>query len=143
LLFQDNAKKAGVDIKMEIKEGRNLLDAIYNHDYESSASAAGFSLAPYDPYQRWHSDNSTVKKGNVAGYVNERNDELIATIRTTKDPVERKKAYMEFQELMYEEQPVIFLYSPAQKFVLNKKYTGLFSMKRPGYFVGSFELALN
>lgn len=142
LLFQDNAKKAGVDINMQIKEGRSLLDAIYSHNYESSASAAGFSLAPYDPYQRWHSDNSAVKKGNTAGYVNERNDELINIIRTSKDQEERKKAYLEFQELMYEEQPIIFLYSPTQKFVLQKKYIGLFSMKRPGYFPGSFELAM-
>lgn len=139
LLFQDKAKDVGVAVKMIIKEGRQMLESVYAHEYEASASVAGFSLAPYDPYQRWHSDNSAVKKGNVAGYVNEKNDELIEKIRTVQDPQERSAAYKEFQELLYEEQPVIFLYSPTQKFVLNKKYKGLFSTKRPGYFVGSFE----
>ncbi len=139
LLFQDNAEQAGVKIDMEIKEGRAMTNSIYSHDYESSASAAGLSLAPYDPYQRWHSDNSVPRKGNVAGYVNDRNDELIETIRTTKDAAERVEAYKEFQKLIYQEQPVIFLYSPTQKFVLNKKFDGLFSEKRPGYFVGSFK----
>ncbi|GLR18624.1 peptide-binding protein [Portibacter lacus] len=141
LLFQDNAKQAGVDVKMIIKEGRKFNEAMYALDFEASASAAGYSLAPYDPYQRWHSDNSDPKEGNFAGYVNERNDELIELIRTAEDLAERTAAYKEFQQLMYDEQPVIFLYSPTQKFVLNKKFKGLFSMKRPGYFVGSFEFA--
>ncbi|WP_235297563.1 ABC transporter substrate-binding protein [Portibacter marinus] len=141
LLFKDNAKEAGVEVTMEIKEGRAMQEAIFDHQYEASASAAGLSLAPYDPYQRWHSDNSPVRKGNIAGYVNERNDELIEIIRISKDPKERTAAYKEFQKLLYEEQPVIFLYAPTQKFVISKKFDGLFSEKRPGYFVGSFELA--
>jgi len=141
LLFQDKAKEAGIKINMVIKEGRKMMESIYALDYEASASAVGPSLAPYDPYQRWHSDNSVSKKGNVAGYTNARNDELIEKIRSTNNLEERRSAYLEFQQLMYVEQPVIFLYSPTQKFVINKKYKGLFSTKRPGYFVGSFEQA--
>jgi peptide/nickel transport system substrate-binding protein len=139
LLFQDAAKEAGVKVSMEIKEGRQMSQALYAHDFEASASATGLSLAPYDPYQRWHSDNSATK-GNVFGYVNDENDALIEKIRTTEDFESRKEAYLEFQELMYEEQPAVFLYSPTQKFVLNNKYKGVFSSKRPGFVPGAFEL---
>lgn len=143
LIFQDNARAAGVKVNMIVKEGRQLQEAIYNHEYEASASAVGLSLAPYDPYQRWHSDNSVLQKGNVAGYVNDRNDELIDIIRNEEDEEIRKNAYLEFQELMYEEQPVVFLYAPVQKFVLSKRFDGLFSAKRPGYFVNAFKLSQN
>ncbi len=140
LLFQDNAKQVGVKVNMIIKESRQLSEALYAHEFEASASAAGLSLAPYDPYQRWHSDNSEVGKGNVAGYINPENDEAIIDIRNEPDFEKRAAAYETFQKTMYEEQPVIFLYSPVQKFVLNNKYKGLFSAKRPGYFVNAFEM---
>ena len=140
LLLQDNAKQAGVKVNMVIKEGRKMTESLYGHDFEASASATGLSLAPYDPYQRWHSDNAILGKGNIFGYVNQRNDDLIGQIRDIEDEAGRMQAYKEFQELMYDEQPVIYLYSPVQKFVLNKRFKGLFSDKRPGYFVGSFEL---
>ncbi len=140
LLFQDNAKQAGVKVVLNIQEGAQLSASMSNHEFESAASAAGLSLAPYDPYQRWHSANSSVGGGNFFGYVNEANDSLIQKIRETEDFDERKKAYFEFQELMYDEQPVVFLYSPVQKFVLSKKYVGLFSVKRPGYYIGAFNL---
>ena len=117
-----------------------MTESLYGHDFEASASATGLSLAPYDPYQSWHSDNAILGKGNIFGYVNQRNDDLIGQIRDIEDEAGRMQAYKEFQELMYDEQPVIYLYSPVQKFVLNKRFKGLFSDKRPGYFVGSFEL---
>lgn len=140
LLFQDNAKQVGVQVNMIIKESRQLSESVYAHEFEASASAAGLSLAPYDPYQRWHSDNSVVGKGNVFGYNNAENDEAINDIRNEPDFEKRAEAYATFQKTMYDEQPVIFLYSPVQKFVLNNKFKGVFSAKRPGYFVNSFEM---
>ncbi len=142
LLLQDNAKQAGINVNLVIKEGRKMSEALYGHDFEASASATGLSLAPYDPYQRWHSDNDIRGKGNIFGYVNEKNDATIEQIRNAQDPERRMQAYRDFQTTMYEEQPVIFLYSPVQKFVLSKKFKGLFSNKRPGYFLGAFEEAI-
>ena len=141
LMAQENAKQAGVKINMLIKDRSKVSEALYSHNFEASPSLTRLSLAPYDPYQRWHSDNSVQRKGNLTGYVNEVNDELIDKVRDTEEVKERTAAYMEFQELIYDEQPAVFLYSPVQKIVLNKKFKGLFTSKRPGYIVGSFELA--
>ena len=42
--------------------------------------------------------------------------------------------------VMYEDQPVIFLYNPQEKIIVSKNWKASSTMKRPGYFAGTFEL---
>ncbi|MBT8232477.1 MAG: hypothetical protein KJN84_07605 [Bacteroidia bacterium] len=141
LLFQESAKSAGVELtlvskKMGLMRKENLN--IYN--YDMAALAITSDEAPDDHYSRWHSDNAIPGKRNVSGYSNKDADKLIETIRTTRDTDLRKEKYKELQKVMYDDQPVIFLYCPLQKMMINNRLDAKATSKRPGYLANTFKL---
>ncbi len=66
---------------------------------------------PVDPdqYYYWH---STQKTGNIGNYKNPKVDLLLEKARSTIDIDEREKEYFDFQKIIREDLPAIFLYFP-------------------------------
>lgn len=141
LLFQQACAKAGIQINI-ITKASSLLrkENLYTFDYDIAALAITSDASPDDPYSRWHSDNAIPGKRNHAGYANPIADELIDKIRTTTDVEQRKKYYLELQEVMHKDVPVIFLYSPSLKVLTSSRLEATTTSKRPGYMVNSFKL---
>lgn len=141
LLFQESAKKAGVNIVITTKKTAVMRkENISVFKYDLAALAAGQDAAPDDPYSIFHSDNAVPGTKNISGYSNPAADDLIQKIRTTRNPEERKSYYLELQEILYDDQALIFLYSPLMKMVCSKKFVMTSSSKRPGYFANTFKL---
>ncbi len=141
LLFQETAKEAGVEITLVKKKlalmNKENLDVF---DYDIAALAVTVDQADDDPYSRWHSDSAVPGKRNKSGFSNVTADRLIEKIRTTRDKKERYQAYKDLQTVFVEEQPVIFLYCPLQKFIVNNKLDAVTTSKRPGYMANTFKL---
>ena len=55
-------------------------------------------------------------------------------LRPTTDSEERAAAYKKFQEIIYNAQPVIYLYVPLERIIASKKIQLQTSSRRPGYF---------
>lgn len=142
ILFQESAKKVGVEINIVTKKNALMQkENMSNFNFDMAALANSLDAAPDDPYSRWHSDNAIPGKRNQVGYVNKASDKLIESIRSTRDLDERKKYYLELQELMYDDQPAIFLYSPLQKIMITNRLNATTTTKRPGYLANTFTLA--
>lgn len=62
-----------------------------------------------DQYYFWHSTQSI---GNIGGYKNVKIDKLLEDGRNTLSLEDRKKIYFEFQRILYDDPPGIFLYYP-------------------------------
>ena len=92
-----------------------------------------------DPYSKWHSENDDPSLANDVSYNSAKADELIEKIRSTRDDESRNKLYSELQEVMYADNPVIFLYNPTEKMVLSNRWEGVSTMKRPGYMGNMFK----
>jgi peptide/nickel transport system substrate-binding protein len=60
---------------------------------------------------------------------------IIEQIRSTETSEDRLELYKELQEVIYEEQPVIFLYVPVERIVSRNRVILEPSSRRPGYFV--------
>ena len=141
LIFQQNTKKAGVKLnivakKMSVMRKENL----YTYKYDMAALAKASDVIADDPYSSWHSDNAIPGGSNTAAYNNSEVDALIQKIRQTRDAEKREVYYLEFQKKIYEDQPMIFLYSPLLKFVGNHKLNITTTSKRPGYMANTFTL---
>ena len=78
---------------------------------------------------------------NRSGFHNEAADEAIMNIRTAETIQERDSNYYKLQEIIYEEQPAIFLYVPLERIIVSKKYEIQSSARKPGYFENLFRLA--
>ena len=52
----------------------------------------------------------------------------------TEDPKARDAYYREFQQIIYAEQPAIYLYVPLERIIASKRIQMQTSPRRPGYF---------
>jgi len=138
LLLQDAAKKAGINLsitrkKMALINSENIGPKKFN----LVALVISQDAAPDDPYTRWHSDN--IKDGrNYYSYSNPNADLLMEKIRTETNEQKRKKLYLDLQEIMYNDQPVVWLYCPRQKIIVDDDLNAKETSKRPGYLANTF-----
>jgi peptide/nickel transport system substrate-binding protein len=59
-------------------------------------------------------------------------DELLVGIRRELDPEKRKQMQLKFQKIVYDDQPYIFLWMPAEFRAYSKKWRGVrFMVPRP------------
>lgn len=78
-----------------------------------------------DPFYFWHSSGRKDPGRNIAVYGNEDVDRLLQEARETRDTQQRKDKYLEFEQLINEDVPAVFLYSPMYVHVTNKKIKGV------------------
>lgn len=77
-----------------------------------------------DPYAFWHSSQANEDGFNIANYNNKEVDKLLEDARITSDRGERQKMYREFQEILTEELPAFYIYSPVYTYPQTKAVKG-------------------
>ena len=74
-----------------------------------------------DPYLFWHSTQTIEGGYNVANFQDKEVDQLLEDARQISKQEERQVKYKKFQEIITEEVPAIFLYSPIYTYPQTKK----------------------
>ncbi len=77
-----------------------------------------------DPYPFWHSSQIGPGGLNIADYSNKEVDKLLEDGRLTNDLKVRQEKYKKFQEILAEDEPAIFLYSPNYTYLQSKNIKG-------------------
>ncbi|MFO7952068.1 MAG: ABC transporter substrate-binding protein [Bacillota bacterium] len=112
-IIQDMASDAGIAIELDMMEFTTLTDLIFEErDFELYLMGWSLALEP-DPTGIWLSDD----QWNAVGFDHPDNDELIREARRTTDMEERAEIYSEWQELLVEEAPYVWLYAEDEAFV--------------------------
>ena len=62
---------------------------------------------------------------NLANYKNKDSDKLLEDNRESLDEIERKEKLEEFQDILIEDCPVIFLYNPDYRYFVSEKIKGI------------------
>ncbi|MEO5906115.1 MAG: ABC transporter substrate-binding protein [Saprospiraceae bacterium] len=136
-IVRDNAKKAGFDVQIEVLDPSKFNQDVRQYNFD----IVPMRTRPYqsidDPYTNYYSTSN----GNRSGFRNQQADEAISDIRTAASNEERDSNYYEFQEIIYNEQPAIYLYVPLERIVVSKKYKVISSSRKPGYFENLFQLS--
>lgn len=78
-----------------------------------------------DPFPFWHSSQKGELGLNLSNYENKKVDEFLETARKSLDELERKKNLEEFQELIIEDAPAVFLYNPDYRYLVSKEIKGI------------------
>ena len=94
----------------------------------------------YDPHQAWHTCSFSPNGANRTRFGNAETDILIEKIRTTMDEEKRKDLYKEFQRIVYEEQPMVFLYEVPNLLAIHKRFKTKAFAYTPNYFIGDFDM---
>ncbi|MCK4781773.1 peptidoglycan-binding protein [Candidatus Parcubacteria bacterium] len=118
-------KKIGVEIQIESWEPSELSqDILKPRNYQ--ALLFGEVLGSIiDPFPFWHSSQKQAPGLNLTMYENEKVDKLLEEARQSTDEKIRKEKYEEFQALIIEEIPAIFLYTPDFLYFVNEKIKGV------------------
>jgi peptide/nickel transport system substrate-binding protein len=103
------------NISKEVIDGRNYEALLYGEMY-------GPEL---DIYQYWHASAIKFPGLNLAQYSNPKTDILLEAARQTSDKLVREKKYKEFQSLLLEDFPAIFLWQPKYAYFIDKKLQGV------------------
>lgn len=114
--YQDLAKKIAADwqalgLNVEIQ-----IENLVPDDFQILLAGQEIPDDP-DQYSLWHSTQSS----NLTHLSNPRIDKLLEDGRSIQDPKERKAKYLEFQKLIADELPAIFLYHPENYFIFSNK----------------------
>lgn len=78
-----------------------------------------------DPYSFWHSSQKKDPGLNLALFDNSTADELIEKARGEVDRTERAKEYFKFQEIIKDQVPAVFLFSPYYLYLVDSKIKGI------------------
>ena len=116
-----------IGAKVEI-ETLGVADVQQNYirprEYDALLFGQVLGIDP-DPYAFWHSSQTRDPGLNLALYSNQEVDEILEEARQETESSVREKKYKKFQQILTDEIPALFLYSPNYLYVTNKKVYGI------------------
>jgi peptide/nickel transport system substrate-binding protein len=143
LMLKNNLAKLGIDIEIITKEFTVFIEETKAHDFELCTMAWSMGPDLDDFKQIWHTE-SINGGSNYTGFGNAYTDELIDKIRYEQDEAKRTAMYKEFQEIVHEEAPYIFLFTSFNKMAFHKRFDNAEPyLLRPGHFENEFKLNPN
>jgi peptide/nickel transport system substrate-binding protein len=98
-------------------------DVLPSRDYEALLYGQILNVIP-DLYTFWHSSQIEHPGLNLAGFADADADELLETARSTSNVEDETEAYRLFQDIIGEELPAIFLYTPKYTYITPDKLKG-------------------
>jgi len=118
--FQD----AGVVLESEVLQSNFVRQKINKREFDISSGALGGAPSAIDYYPVYHTSADSPTGLNRSGFGNAKSDQILEDIRISLTEEARLPLYKEFQEVLYEEQPKIFLFSPKGKMAISKRLKG-------------------
>ncbi|MBI5071807.1 hypothetical protein HZB93_02870 [Candidatus Falkowbacteria bacterium] len=115
----------GVQVELQmIPATRIQREIIRSRTYEALmlGTIVGFDS---DPFPFWHSSQVEDPGLNLSLYANRNADKLLEEARQTDNAEERAKKYLEFQNILADNLPAIFLYSPRYIYVVSTDVRGV------------------
>ncbi len=125
VIIQQRLQKIGIGVSIRELEWAALLnDFIDRRKFDAIVLGWGIGLDP-DQYDIWHSSKTVPPEFNFITYKNPEVDDLLEQGRRRCEEAERKRIYDRLQEIMWEDQPIIFLYVPHALLAVHKRFHGI------------------
>jgi len=136
-LVSEWAGEVGVEITPTATPPRELYGALNKGDFAMGLMGYGLEPNPDEFTQIWASTSVPPNGSNRGGFNNAEADRLIKGIAVTLDERAREPMYQRFQEIIYENQPMVFLVSPATRLVVSKRFDYETTSLTPGMKFGA------
>lgn len=134
LMFKENAKAAGIDVDVQVREFVVMGDLAKSHKFELMISGWASTTSLNDLKQIWHT-TSYNGGSNYVGFGNAETDALLEAMRTNLDEPSRTQQYKDFQAILHEEAPYVFLNAHKNKLAFHKRFDNANAyVPRPGHF---------
>lgn len=122
LIVIESLKQLGIQADLQEYEWSVFLDKTKKHDYDACYAAWQLNVTPDDPYQIWHSSQTIAEGSNWISYKNPEADKLLEENRVTFDDVKRKEILDKWQQMVYDDQPVTFMWSETSRYFYSDRF---------------------
>lgn len=122
LIVIEMLKQIGVQADLQEYEWSVFLTKTKKHEFDACYSAWQLGVTPEDPYQIWHSSQSEGEGSNFISYINPESDKLIEQNRVEFDEAKRIEILKKWQEIVYNDQPVTFLWSEPSRYLYSDRF---------------------
>ena len=116
-------EELGLKVNLEVISLEQAAATINKKDFEVLLYGQVVGGDP-DVYAFWHSSQTGERGLNISSYKNDEVDKLLSEARAINSQEDRINKYKSFQNIISDEVPVIFLYSPTYTYIQNKKANG-------------------
>ncbi|MDD5747341.1 MAG: ABC transporter substrate-binding protein, partial [Candidatus Omnitrophica bacterium] len=124
-IIQKRLKTIGMKVKIKVLEWSAFINECINkRDFEAVLLGWSLSQDP-DIYDIWHSGKTREGEFNFIGYRNPEVDALLEQGRREFEPERRREIYHRIHELIYADQPYLFLYNPDNLPIVNSRFKGI------------------
>jgi ABC-type transport system substrate-binding protein len=125
-LLKTQWAKIGVQVEIKTVDEVSFLesDVIKPRSYEAILFGEALGKNP-DPFPFWHSTQVKDPGLNLAIYENEDADKLLEDARETLEDSQRQSKLEEFQDMVINDAPCVFLYSPDYIYFVSKDIQGI------------------
>ncbi len=122
-IVADQWKALGVHVTVESLPISQLQQVIKDRSYQILLFGEILTPDP-DPFPLWHSSQREGPGQNLALYSNPTADALLEEARQTLNPLDRAQKYNDFQNILIQDIPAVFLYSPDYIYGLSDRVHG-------------------
>ena len=133
-IVKENAAKVGFDIEIAVVDPSQLQQDVRQNNYQLLPIRIRPFPGKEDPFPYWHSTYDRSGGSNRSGFHSPEMDHVLEELRSTDDIATMDQWYKKFQEIIYEQQPAIYLYVPLERIIATKRIQLQTSVRRPGYF---------
>jgi peptide/nickel transport system substrate-binding protein len=141
LMIKEAMYKAGVNVIPDPVDQGGLQSKARIHNFDMLLSGFSGEAVPDDPDQYLGSENWANNGSNYTGFGDANTDDLIRQSNKTMDENKRIELFKKLQAIVYDEQPMIFLYGVKRKVIISKKFEnpGMYA-ERPGVMLNNLKL---
>lgn len=107
-----------------IRRSEVRQEILKSHNYQILLYGEVVGADP-DLFPFWHSSQIEYPGLNLSLFSNRTADKILEDARKTTDEQEREELYKKLQDIMIDELPAIFLYSPSYTYIINKEVRGV------------------
>jgi len=124
-VLQEQWREIGVKVNIiAYPPGELQQEFIRPREYEALLFGQIVGIDP-DPFSFWHSSQKKDPGLNIALYGNKTVDRLLEEARQTFDAQSRAGKYVEFQNIISDDIPALFLYSPTYLYPVDSNVKGI------------------
>lgn len=139
LMLQEQMKKAGIELNISEREWTVFIDEMKKHKFEMNIASWTIPARISDPYQLWHTESAKEGGSNYCGFGNAESDQIIKELRACLDENQRTEYYKKLQKMIYDNQPVVFMFYPKNRMAISKKFKVETHMIDPGFNLNEFQ----
>ena len=125
LMIKESMYKAGVQVITNPMDFSVFYKKATEQDFDAMLGSWSSAAGPEDPRQIWHTSAWETKGSNFVGFGNAKSDSLIDLANITLNPEKRKEIMYQLQEMVYDEQPYVFIYNATKKVAIHKRFENI------------------